>query len=359
MISAFFGVSGRNDATGAALVLAHVQAAGQPTTLVRLTETGGTTLPAGAKLPAGLIVVEQQVETAVEMGLVADMEIAKALQEGRNVVLDLPVACLADEALRSRIDVALLPVGPTPLDEHAAALACVEPRHMTSRERRLGQEFPSEKEPPTETHEPAPAWLLGCGRGGGTPAARAFARSMALALARLEGRRPRVLPLVLPAPTRTEANSLLAGELPVRLIASGLLLLAALDLVRRDPFAAEIAPDEFAAAAGAARSMAVAADARHVGERLRDLADDLDAIRDGATPTPADLADAPLLEAWSFEQRSVQVLTGRVYGHPTIVDGRRVTSSDLYASDGDRWGRTLSRYYRLGRPARGARARLQ
>lgn len=45
------------------------------------------------------------------------------------------------------------------------------------------------------------------------------------------------------------------------------------------------------------------------------------------------------------------MLRGRVYGHPDIEDGSRITTSHLAAIDGAgaEWARTMSRYYRLGR----------
>ncbi len=92
-------------------------------------------------------------------------------------------------------------------------------------------------------------------------------------------------------------------------------------------------------------------DQREAGDRLHDLADELQGIRDGTKPVPDDLADAPRLEGWRTTSREVRILTGRVYGHPNIPDGRRITTSDLYASDGKSWARSMSRYYRLGSPA--------
>ncbi|WP_374940423.1 DUF6634 family protein [Mesorhizobium sp. INR15] len=46
-------------------------------------------------------------------------------------------------------------------------------------------------------------------------------------------------------------------------------------------------------------------------------------------------------------------MAGLSTGHPRLVgEGRLIGTSDLWALSEDRaWGRTLSRWYRLGRPA--------
>jgi hypothetical protein len=72
-------------------------------------------------------------------------------------------------------------------------------------------------------------------------------------------------------------------------------------------------------------------------------------------PTQVELAEAPLLQDWSICQHPQvggPVMSGRVYGHPTVVDGTRITTTHvaLIDEDGLSWGRTLSRYYLLGRP---------
>lgn len=45
-------------------------------------------------------------------------------------------------------------------------------------------------------------------------------------------------------------------------------------------------------------------------------------------------------------------MSGCVYGHPSIADGTRITTTHVALLDegGGTWGRTLSRYYLLGRP---------
>jgi hypothetical protein len=89
--------------------------------------------------------------------------------------------------------------------------------------------------------------------------------------------------------------------------------------------------------------------------RLRSLADDLDRIAQGEAPTAADLAQAPLLVDWRFMLTWAGVgLAGFVAGHP-LRGSRHIATSPLWVLDPElRWGRTLSRFYRLGVPAGGA-----
>jgi hypothetical protein len=336
MIVATFGISGRTDATHAALILADAHSIlSEDVTLVRVT------LPGEARLPRPLIRPEEV--TVVEHEAAADgvdavaAEAIAAVAAGGHVILDLPGPCLADAALRSRIDAPVLAVGPTPLDEHLAA-------HVAAR---------AEGDAGMLAIDAAPAWLLGCGRGGGAPAAAAFAAAMAQLADSSATGRPRVLPALLPALSRAEANRLIEGDRTARTLAAGLPLLAALRIVAADPRAEAVDPHAYAAGLGLEFAAARLPDQREAGDRLRDLADELQGIRDGIKPVPGDLADAPRLEGWRTASREVRILTGRVYGHPDIPDGRRITTSDLYASDGKNWARSMSRYYRLGSPAPG------
>jgi hypothetical protein len=58
--------------------------------------------------------------------------------------------------------------------------------------------------------------------------------------------------------------------------------------------------------------------------------------------------------------RSVHALTGLVAGHPSIVNGRRALTSQVYAFDAERgFARTASRFFRLGRPFALSDGRLQ
>lgn len=75
-------------------------------------------------------------------------------------------------------------------------------------------------------------------------------------------------------------------------------------------------------------------------------------IAAGWRPSAADLCDAPLIDGWiPMVAEDGTVLFGEVVRHPLIRDGRTTTTSMLLALDGNRlWARTISRFYRLGRP---------
>jgi hypothetical protein len=87
--------------------------------------------------------------------------------------------------------------------------------------------------------------------------------------------------------------------------------------------------------------------------KLRILADDLERMAAGTSPTEADLANAPVVFAWRTALSPVGLrLFGRVTGHPKLGDSNAMTSQ-LWAACGDgTWVRTLSRFYRLGEPYR-------
>jgi hypothetical protein len=88
---------------------------------------------------------------------------------------------------------------------------------------------------------------------------------------------------------------------------------------------------------------------------LRSLAVDMERIRNGSSPTAAELERAPTLDRWRAIVTPVGVrLTGRVLGHPRLGDTTALISPLWAADDGDRWVRTLSRFYRLGKPDLGA-----
>ncbi len=80
-------------------------------------------------------------------------------------------------------------------------------------------------------------------------------------------------------------------------------------------------------------------------ERLRSLADDLEAAAAGRVAEHA----MPLIPSWSFGTRVAPCLVGHVFGHPSIGDGRRAITSEVYYVDPSRrLARTLSRWYKLG-----------
>ena len=87
--------------------------------------------------------------------------------------------------------------------------------------------------------------------------------------------------------------------------------------------------------------------------RLRVLAGDLERIAAGGAPTAAELAGAPLLADWRSILSPVGLrLMGRVSRHPRLGDTNAMTSQ-LWAAGGDStWIRTLSRFYKLGKPLR-------
>jgi hypothetical protein len=87
--------------------------------------------------------------------------------------------------------------------------------------------------------------------------------------------------------------------------------------------------------------------------RLLALADDMERVRRGVPPEEMADEGAPLLDRWILAQRIVPGLAGLSTGHPRLVgENRLIGTSDLWMLSEDRaWARTLSRWYRLGRPA--------
>lgn len=88
--------------------------------------------------------------------------------------------------------------------------------------------------------------------------------------------------------------------------------------------------------------------------RLTALLADMDKIRQGASPEQL-VVDAPIMDHWVLAQRPALCLAGLSTGHPKLTgEGRPIITSDLWLLSADcHWGRTLSRWYQLGRPARG------
>ena len=77
----------------------------------------------------------------------------------------------------------------------------------------------------------------------------------------------------------------------------------------------------------------------------------------GWSPTPDELARSPIMDHWIVvivgpEDRPS--LAGLVTGHPTLPDGKCVTSNLLAADIIGGWVRTRNRFYRLGRHNREA-----
>jgi hypothetical protein len=95
-------------------------------------------------------------------------------------------------------------------------------------------------------------------------------------------------------------------------------------------------------------------DGRRQRERLAEMLRDLDRLRGGWVPSNHDFDAAPRLTHW----RSVEIfgsrlpaLFGLCEGHP-VLGSRAIMTSPMVAFDGEsyRWARTVSRFYRLGRP---------
>lgn len=63
--------------------------------------------------------------------------------------------------------------------------------------------------------------------------------------------------------------------------------------------------------------------------------------------------EAPLPDRWIVGRRLVPCLSGLSTGHPRLVGNHRaICTSNLWPLPEDHnWARTLSRWYRLGRPA--------
>ena len=327
MLLAVFGLEGHSAATYAALATAYALAVGgRPATLVRVAGPSHGLLRLPTSPDGALRIVE--LPAAVGAGL--DGLLAGFGRGDRDLILDLPLAWAADPDLSAAADLAVLAVGPGRLDERLVASA-------------LGR-MPVDG-------DARPLWLLGCGRSGGEPGARRFKRTMRALLEREgPGIACRYLPVALPEPSRSEVEAVTDGSPHASTLAHGILLLAAVEVASSDPHAPGIDHHAFAEALGLGEPTAVTADQRRLCERLRDLADDLEALeREG--PQPEDLAGAPLMEGWAFEAGRTRVITGVSHGHPNIPAGREVRTSDVFATDGRTWARTLSRWYRLGRPA--------
>ncbi|WP_378950126.1 DUF6634 family protein [Mesorhizobium sp. ANAO-SY3R2] len=89
-------------------------------------------------------------------------------------------------------------------------------------------------------------------------------------------------------------------------------------------------------------------------ERLARLVADMERIRHGDLPQVlAGGEDAPILDRWTLSHRPALCLAGLSTGHPRLAGvNRAIATSDVWLMSEDRtWARTLSRWYRLGRPA--------
>jgi hypothetical protein len=88
-------------------------------------------------------------------------------------------------------------------------------------------------------------------------------------------------------------------------------------------------------------------------KKLERLVDDLKKLADGQMPSAATLAAAPLMDEYKIESRSDLCITGACDDHP-LLEGPRIYTSSLWVfAPRLGWARTLSRWYRLGRPSSG------
>lgn len=86
--------------------------------------------------------------------------------------------------------------------------------------------------------------------------------------------------------------------------------------------------------------------------RLTALKTDMEKIQQGVVPERL-ATEPPILERWVMAQRPAMCLAGLSFGHPLLTgEARPIVTSDLILIAEDHsWARTLSRWYRLGRPA--------
>jgi hypothetical protein len=89
------------------------------------------------------------------------------------------------------------------------------------------------------------------------------------------------------------------------------------------------------------------------------LSADFESYLRGEEPSESMLSNAPRLDQWSVATPSVpagrrMTLVGVVVGHPHQPDGRTIETSELVWLDRkERWARTVSRVYALGKAAGG------
>lgn len=85
--------------------------------------------------------------------------------------------------------------------------------------------------------------------------------------------------------------------------------------------------------------------------RLDKLVTDLKRIAEGKTPSAQLLEGSPYLRNWQLASYSVPRLVGECDNHP-ILSAQVIRTSDIWVFAPELgWARTLSRFYRLGKPA--------
>ncbi|GJE45422.1 DUF6634 family protein [Methylobacterium soli] len=322
MLVAFTGPGCPSSITNVALLATRAAlAVGLTVNHVRVIGDGEPPLGSSLSLPNGAKVVEAPVAEAADavsraVAGSSDLTLVEAGPGNLGRLGPLP------------FEAVLLGIGPYGSDERRAALAIKDlPEHLAR-----------------------VTWLLGLGRSGADPRLCRFEREMVAALAGIDAPSPpRVLFAGLPPLRRVEVDALLDGGPSPRALRVGIELLAALAVAVQRAGGRRCA-DAWGRAACDATAEAVAADGSDEVETLRCLADDLERIAEGDGPTPEDLAGAPVLERWQADARVVRSLVGIVGRHPILPPGRHVRTSEVYATDGRTWARTLSRFYALGSP---------
>ena len=84
--------------------------------------------------------------------------------------------------------------------------------------------------------------------------------------------------------------------------------------------------------------------------RLRGLVQALADIRRGHHPGKAALASFPKIQNWQAIPRPDPCLTGTMFNHPTIADGRQGITTGLWVlAPAFGYARTVTRFYPLGR----------
>lgn len=87
--------------------------------------------------------------------------------------------------------------------------------------------------------------------------------------------------------------------------------------------------------------------------RLRGLVQALVDIRRGRHPDKAAQGSFPKIQNWQAVTRPDPALTGIMFNHPRIADGRQGITTGLWVlAPALGYARTASRFYALGRPGR-------
>ncbi|MBN9007150.1 MAG: hypothetical protein J0H40_17265 [Rhizobiales bacterium] len=89
---------------------------------------------------------------------------------------------------------------------------------------------------------------------------------------------------------------------------------------------------------------------------VKQLKSDFDSYLRGEGPSVVELAPAPLLDEWNVVISDYcgdyqLYLSGEVSGHPSIDNGHCSTSAVVWLDPKERWARTTSRVYQLGKRA--------